>query len=71
MEEQKEVRETKPKEEKGKNVLENGTYSIYGPDNGDITFDRLELHAGSGAIRKWKIETFSKEKIVFKVEKFG
>ena len=64
MEEQKE-------EAKNKNVLENGTYSIYGPDNGEVMFDTLELHSGGGAKRVWKIETFSKEKIVFKVEKFG
>ena len=32
MEDKKEVNES----EKGKNVLENGTYSIYGPDNGDV-----------------------------------
>jgi hypothetical protein len=56
---------------KEKNTLENGTYSIYGPENGDITFDTLELHAGSGAKRVWKVEEFSREKIVLKVLKFG
>jgi len=64
MEEQKEV-------EKKKNVLENGTYSVYGPENGDISFDVLELHAGSGAKRVWKVEEFGRDKIVFKVIKFG
>lgn len=64
MEEQKEVKQER-------NVLENGTYSIYGPDNGDISFDTIELHAGSGAVRKWKVEEFTREKIVLKVIKFG
>ena len=59
------------KSEKNTNVLENGTYSIYGPETGDVMFDMLELHSGAGAKRVWKIESFSKEKIVFKVEKFG
>lgn len=68
MEEQKKAIE---KNSKNKNVLENGTYSIYGPENGDINFDTLELHAGSGATRVWKIESFDKEKVVFKVIKFG
>ena len=69
MEKQKEAVEKK--QEQKKNVLENGTYSIYGPENGDIVFDTLELHAGSGAVRKWKVESFSPDKIVFKVLKFG
>ena len=61
----------KPGQEKEKNVLENGTYSIYGPDNGEIVFDTIELHAGSGAVRKWKVEQFGQDKIIFKVVKFG
>ncbi len=59
------------KEEPQRNILENGTYSIYGPDNGDIAFDKIELHAGSGAKRIWKVEQFDREKIVLKVIKFG
>lgn len=59
------------KKEVEKNVLENGTYSIYGPDNGDISFDTMELHSGSGAKRIWKVEEFGRDKIVFKVIKFG
>ncbi len=66
MEEKREVAE-----EKKKNVLENGTYSIYGPENGDIVFDTMEIHAGSGAQRIWKVEEFGRDKIVFKVVKFG
>lgn len=72
MEEQKEVEEVNKEENKNKvNVLENGTYSVYGPENGDISFDTLELHAGSGAKRIWKVESFSADKIVLKVIKFG
>ena len=67
MEEKKEMSQ----QENNKNVLENGTYSIYGPDNGDISFDTIELHAGSGAKRIWKVESFDREKIVLKVIKFG
>lgn len=62
--------ENKEETKKEKNVLENGTYSIFGPDTGEISFDTLELHSGAGNTRKWKIVEFSKEKIVFKVEKF-
>ena len=58
-------------QEKQKNVLENGTYSIYGPENGDISFDTMELHAGSGATRIWKVESFGRDKVIFKVIKFG
>jgi len=39
------------KEENQKNVIENGIYSIYSPENSDISFDTLELHSGSGAKR--------------------
>jgi len=67
MEEQKEAKEESTK----KNVLENGTYSIYGPENGDVMFDTLELHAGGGATRIWKVEEFGRDKVVFKVVKFG
>jgi len=56
---------------KEKNVLENGTYSIYGPDNGEIKIDKIELHSGSGAKRVWKVESFSEKEIVLKVEKFA
>ena len=69
MEEQKEAVNTK--EETSRNVLENGTYSVYGPDNGDISFDTIELHSGSGAKRVWKVESFGKDKVVFRVLKFG
>ena len=65
-----EIKEQKA-EEIQKNVLENGTYSIYGPDNGEIMIDKIELHSGSGAKRIWKVEKFSKKEIVLKVEKFA
>lgn len=54
-----------------KNVLENGTYSVYGPDSGEITFDRIELHAGTGAKRIWKIKSMDQKQIIFEVVKFG
>lgn len=54
-----------------KNVLENGTYSIYGPDSGGIQFDKIELHSGSGAKRIWKVKSFDAKNIALEVEKFG
>ena len=57
--------------EEAKNILEKGDYEIRGPDNGDIYIDTIELNAGSGAKRIWKVESLSKEKIVLKVVKFG
>ncbi len=49
--------------EQKKNVLENGAYSIYGPDNGDIMIDTLELHAGNGAKRILKVKSITKKEI--------
>jgi hypothetical protein len=54
-----------------KNVLENGTYSFYGPDSGDISLDKLELHSGSGAKRVWKVKSFTPKEVVFEIEKFA
>jgi hypothetical protein len=67
MEEQKNLGEVKEE----KNVLENGVYSVYGPDNGEIKFDKIELHSGSGAKRIWKVKSFDEKNIVLEVEKFG
>ncbi len=61
---------TKSMSEK-KNVLENGTYSVYGPDSGAIEFERLELHSGSGAKRVWKVRHMSEKEIVLDIEKFA
>jgi len=58
-------------QKKVKNVLENGTYSIYGPDSGNIVFDRIELHGDTGVKRIWKVASFSSEEIILKIEKFG
>jgi len=58
-------------EEQKKNVLENGTYSMYGPENGDISIDTLELHAGSGAKRIWKVKSLTKQEIVLEVVRFA
>ncbi len=57
--------------EQKKNVLENGTYSVYGPDSGAIEFDTLELHAGSGAKRIWKVKSMTNKEIVLEIKKFG
>lgn len=54
-----------------KNVLENGTYSIYGPDSGDIMIDTIELHAGSGAQRVWKVKSITKKEITLEIVKFA
>lgn len=63
--------EIKEEQIKEKNVLENGTYSVYGPDSGDIMMDKIELHSGAGAKRIWKVKSFSPKEIVFEIEKFG
>ena len=62
--------ETEEKEEV-KNVLENGTYSIYGPDSGEVMIDKIELHSGSGAKRIWKVKSINPKEISFKIERFG
>lgn len=69
MDEQKEAKPVSP--EQNKNVLENGTYSIYGPDNGDIMIDTLELHAGNGAKRIWKVKSITKKEITLEIIKFA
>ena len=66
MEQQKEV-----STEQKKNVLENGTYSIYGPESGEIVIDTLELHAGSGEKRIWKIKNLSEKEITLEIVKFA
>ena len=48
---------------KGKNVLENGTYSVYGPESGEINFETLELHSGSGAKRIWKVRSMTEKEM--------
>ena len=70
MEDKIEKSETKQEESK-KNVLENGVYSIYGPESGDIEVDKIELHSDSGRKRIWKVSSLSEKEIIFKVEKFG
>ena len=52
-------------------MLENGTYSIYGPDSGDIILDKIELHSGSGAKRIWKVKSLSEKEIILQIEKFA
>ena len=69
MEEQKEAQSQSPMAKN--NVLENGTYSIYGPENGEIMIDTIELHAGSGAQRIWKVKRISKKEITLEIVKFA
>ncbi|MBM3232966.1 hypothetical protein FJZ18_02255 [Candidatus Pacearchaeota archaeon] len=64
-----ETKETASQEKK--NVLENGTYSVYGPDSGEIQFDTLELHAGNGAKRIWKVKSMTAKEIILEIKKFG
>ena len=68
MDEQKEAEQAPASK---KSVLENGTYSIYGPDNGDIMVDTIELHAGSGAQRIWKVKSITKKEITLEIVKFA
>ncbi len=59
------------KKETPKNLLEEGSYTIEGPDNGEIKFDKITLNASSGAKRIWKVQSFSEKEIILKIEKFG
>ena len=58
-------------EEKKKNILETGTYSMLGPENGDINIDTIELNSESGAKRIWKIRNMSEKEINLDIVKFG
>jgi len=59
------------KQESQENILEVGEYQINGPENGDISFDKITLRATSGAKRIWKVKTFDQKNIVLEVIKFG
>jgi hypothetical protein len=59
------------KEESKENILEVGEYQVNGPENGDISFDKITLKATSGAKRIWKVKTFDQKQIVLEVLKFG
>ena len=63
--------EKQKKEAKKENVLETGSYIFKGPDNGDIQMDLLELNAGSGAKRIWKIKSLTDKEVIFQIVKFG
>lgn len=54
-----------------KNLLELGEYRMFGPDNGDISIDRIELKSATGANRIWRIKSLDKKQIVLEVVKFG
>ena len=72
MEEKKEDFEIKviPAPE-NKNLLEYGEYRIFGPENGDISIDKMELKSVTGANRIWKVKSLDKKQIVLEVIKFG
>lgn len=53
------------------NLLEFGEYRMFGPDNGDISIDRIELKSVTGANRVWKIKSIDRKQIVLDVIKFG
>ena len=73
-EETREVKEEATPQEGGKikpNLLEFGEYRMFGPDNGDISIDRIELKSVTGANRIWKIKSLDRKQIIFEVVKFG
>ena len=53
------------------NLLEFGEYRMFGPDNGDINIDRIEVKSVTGAHRIWKIKSLDAKQIVLDVIKFG
>jgi hypothetical protein len=59
------------KKENLPNTIEAGQYTIYGPDNGEISVDRIELKSITGANRVWKVKSLDKKQIVLEVVKFG
>jgi len=61
----------KEEQKKQENVLEVGEYQIDGPENGDITFDKMTLVATSGAKRIWKVKSMTNKEIIFEIVKFG
>jgi len=67
------MEETKKEEQKEskENVLEIGEYQIDGPENGNITFDKMTLIATSGAKRIWKVKSMTNKEIIFEIIKFG
>jgi len=65
-----EVRKEEPKKEKA-NLLEFGEYRMFGPDNGDILIDRIELKSVTGANRMWKVKFIDQKQILLEVVKFG
>ncbi|MDP1695415.1 MAG: hypothetical protein Q8L29_00705 [archaeon] len=70
-EEQKEKIEEIKEEKIDKTLLELGEYRMFGPDNGDILIDRIELKSATGANRIWRIKSLDKKQIVLEVVKFG
>lgn len=73
--EEKETQEKKEnkevKKEAERNLLEFGEYRMFGPDNGDISIDTIELKSVTGANRIWKVKSIDRKQIVLEVIKFG
>jgi hypothetical protein len=67
--EQKE--EDKKDQKKIDTLLEAGQYEMHGPENGEITIDKIELKSVTGAHRIWKVKSIDKKQIVLDVVKFG
>lgn len=63
--------EETPGNETEKNLLEFGEYRMFGPENGDISIDRIELKSVTGANRIWKVKSIDRKSIVLEVIKFG
>ncbi len=58
-------------EDEKKNVLEEGDYTLSGPENGDIRIDTLQLNSLSGARRIWKVKSITEKEIIFEIVKFA
>ena len=63
--------EETPSKQTEPNLLEFGEYRMFGPDNGNISIDKIELKSVTGAHRVWKIKSLDRKQIVLEVIKFG
>jgi hypothetical protein len=54
-----------------KTLLEAGAYKIHGPDNGEISIEKIELKSVTGAHRIWKVKSLDAKQIVLEILKFG
>lgn len=64
--------EIQKKEQKQEpNLLEFGEYRMFGPENGDISINKIELKSVTGAHRIWKVKSLDQKQIILEVVKFG